>query len=449
VALSAATLICALAANNAASPADAGGLLPKCDFQANLPNIGVFHVMSAHLTKGAASVSNGFVNPNDVASVWRFEYEYTNRLSAPMTFNVGDIGDYAVGANGARYGGVREGPFNGDQRPYPPGAIKTGHVSFILARGMGVPADGMMSGHLNLSLKVVNSALTPFRDRAFGGAANATTVELNFSEVPADCADAPTPRRLGGTDLALPANLIVPKQSSGSYAVRLDADPASVKFASQAGFIWAFQQGVYPDYEQALNWYLEARRRQDLLHDYSYQADIERMTAALQITSVIDLLQRGQLFSSRGDWEYARFYFGRAAALGDVQGMAALGWVHGERFGDPVGEVYWCRKAFAGARQSRRDFEIDAVNHFCPLETFSGMMTRAERKANEISIQRAAKTAGDIQRSAEALTRVVNFLTDQRPRSGGQEIDPVTFARHRNGDYRQASGLPRSGPDSD
>jgi len=89
------------------------------------------------------------------------------------------------------------------------------------------------------------------------------------------------------------------------------------------------------------------------------------------------------------------------------------------------------------------------VNHFCPLETFSGMMTRAERKANEISIQRAAKTAGDIQRSAEALTRVVNFLTDQRPRSGGQEIDPVTFARHRNGDYRQASGLPRSGPDSD
>ena len=161
------------------------------------------------------------------------------------------------------------------------------------------------------------------------------------------------------------------------------------------------------------------------------------------------MLTRGQSYSSQNQWEFARFYFGRAAHLGDVQGMAALGWVYGERFNDPALEVYWCRKAFLKARAAKKDFEIDAVNYFCPLQSFSALMTAKERAANQISINRAKATSGEIQRKAEDMAKLVFFLTASGEGHPQHGEDPREFARRKNGDYRQASGLSRAGPDSD
>jgi hypothetical protein len=317
---------------------------------------------------------------------------------------------------------------------------------------------GMMKGKIPLTIATTNYMFTPFRNSNLGINTNTLPADITFDELPSDCADEPTLRRLNADDIAISSNgtkPIVPRQSAGEHSVVLNAEPGTTKFAAQAGFIWAYEQGVYPDYDQALAWYEEAKRRQTLLKDVSYEGEIARMLGGLQLSDIGQMLQRGQSYAAQNQWEFSRFYFGRAAHLGDVQGMSALGWVYGERFNDPVSAVYWCRKAFSKARLSKKDFEIDAVNYFCPIESFREMMTPKERAANQVSINRSKATSGEIRRNAEAVAKLVLFLTtsgEGHPKHGeGPRAfeDPRAFARRLNGDRRQASGLSRDGPDSD
>ena len=425
-------------------------MLPKCELDAVSKGLFRFHITSARMISGAGSINNQWVRASDVKGTWRIEYEMTNLSAYELNMNDGTTANIAIGPNGTKWGGVGEGDIRGDMRPYPSGATKHAHITMLLYSGE--PLTGMMKGRIPVTLATTDYRVTPFRDPYLGAPDNHITANLDFSDLPTDCADEPTPRRLEPDDIAVAANgtkPVIPRQSPGTYAVHFTAEPGTTKYAAQAGFIWAYEQGVYPDYEQALAWYQEADRRQKLLKDFSYERDIARMIEALQLNDVGQMLTRGQSYSSQNQWEFARFYFGRAAHLGDVQGMAALGWVYGERFNDPALEVYWCRKAFLKARAAKKDFEIDAVNYFCPLQSFSALMTAKERAANQISINRAKATSGEIQRKAEDMAKLVFFLTasgDGHPQHGE---DPREFARRKNGDYRQASGLSRAGPDSD
>lgn len=429
---------------------NAQDMLPKCDLDATAKGFFRFQVTSARMIQGAGSINNQWIRTSDVKGTWRIEYEMTNLSPYELYMNDGTTSNVAIGPNGVRWGGVGEGDIRGDSRPYPPGAKKRAHITMILYDNAAVA--GMMRGKIPLTIATTNYTVTPFREPNLGTSTNTLPADITFSDLPSDCADEPTLRRLNADDIAISSDgtkPIAPRQSAGQHMVVLNAEPGTTKFAAQAGFIWAYEQGVYPDYQQALAWYQEANRRQTLLKDVSYEREIARMLDGLQLSDIGQMLQRGQSYAAQNQWEFSRFYFGRAAHLGDVQGMSALGWVYAERFNDPISAVYWCRKAFSKARISKRDFEIDAVNHFCPIESFKDMMTPQERAANQVSINRANATSGEIQRNAEAVAKLVLFLTASGEGHPQHGEDPRAFARQVNGDRRQASGLDRAGPDSD
>ena len=170
-------------------------------------------------------------------------------------------------------------------------------------------------------------------------------------------------------------------------------------------------KALHRNFVQGKAWYQEAAQREAVLHDYSRQNEIKRGLGDLSISSIITLLQRGQIFAARNSWVDAQFYFGRAADLGDVQGMAALAYVYGEGLKNPTMQVGWCRKAYLGAKRSRKDFEIDAVNHFCPVATFDPLMTPAEKEHNKVSIARADAKEAAIRYNAEAEDRLLRYLS--------------------------------------
>jgi TPR repeat protein len=225
------------------------------------------------------------------------------------------------------------------------------------------------------------------------------------------------------TDETIPAgpsvDLIVPRQVEQADMVRADAPKKSVKYAVQIGFIWAYGQGVYPDFEQGLAWYIEAKRRQVRSRDRSMAREIELGISELTMTDVGQLLGRGQRAAVRGESDYARFFFGRAAELGAPQGMAALGYTYGHNYKNARMEIYWCRRAYLGAKQTGQEYDIDAVNYFCAEESFADLMTKKERAANKKSIVRATAKSEKIRRDTEAMAALAWELASSSYGSGG------------------------------
>jgi hypothetical protein len=129
------------------------------------------------------------------------------------------------------------------------------------------------------------------------------------------------------------------------------------------------------------------------------QADLDRIPT-------IQLLNRGQVMAANRDWFCSSLYYGAAALRNDVQGMAAYSYSFSSEAPDQTPDrglqVFWCQRAYRGARASGRSYELDAVNYFCPIETIAALMTPAERRANRVSEERAERISAEYQREVEA-----------------------------------------------
>ncbi|HST37693.1 MAG TPA: hypothetical protein VLK25_13820 [Allosphingosinicella sp.] len=132
------------------------------------------------------------------------------------------------------------------------------------------------------------------------------------------------------------------------------------------------------------------------------QADLDRL-------QVIDLLNRGYVMANRPDTYCSSLFYGAAALRGDVQGMAGYSsFFRAESINpDRESQIYWCQRAYQGARTSGRTWERDAVNYFCPIETFAALMTPAERRANQVSVERMERLSSERRAEIEARGRAV------------------------------------------
>ncbi|MCB1323464.1 MAG: sel1 repeat family protein [Leptospiraceae bacterium] len=366
--------------------------LPKCKAKAAAPGWFTMKIIEAHLSDRPLGLS-GLPADSNIKAYWVAEYAISSEVSQPATWSDSWMANELIDENGMRWGGMRDRRTDFDDSPFSLGEEKRGRLVFMTYKNPGNPqrVHPYISGTFKIPHPNASKSVSK-------------RVTLDFGRIPTNCSDTPPSITEIGPSTA---ELVVPRQVLEGAVIAPTADPNSVKYAVQVAMIWAFGQGVYPDFEQALVWYREGERRQTESGDHRHQNEIKQGIYDLTNNDVAFHLERGQRSSDRED---QRFYFGRAAYLGDIQGMAALGWVYGERFKNPGMQIYWCRKAFRSWRLSREDFEIDAINHFCPLETFDVLMTSQERAANEVSRARAKAKYEELKRDAEfaaELARVV------------------------------------------
>ncbi len=210
----------------------------------------------------------------------------------------------------------------------------------------------------------------------------------------------PAPPVVSAADLEPVPGLVLPVQN-GAVKLRVSASPGSMRYAVQAGYAWSNGDGVPQNLDQGLAWFREADRLQRVQNDTSLSEGIAEMLRIYGWTDVLLLLQKGQIYSS--DPVIATFFYGRAAALNDVQGMAALGYTYEQRH-NPTMQAYWCRKAYRTARDTGfREFEIDAVNYFCAPETFVDLVAPSEVAMNRTSNARAQASSDAIRHDVEAM----------------------------------------------
>ncbi len=410
-------------------------MLPACNARVDLESWAALRITNARLTDRPLSVSGfqGIVS-SDVRAYWVLDYEVQPRVREPYKWSDDWMGSAAIDSNGNRWKTMRSGPFVGDTRVYRPDERKVGQAIFI--QYAAVPAPSSLTPRLKARMTIPSK-------RAFGD--RWADLTFQFGRIPLNCSDTRVmPQTVatasGPAQPSSQPSLVVPRQVVTKDVVTPTAAPHTVKYAVQVGFIWAFGQGVFPDYGLALAWYREAEQRQIRQRDYSMQNEIRLGISELTITDVATLLGRGQRKAAAGDWEYARLFFGRAADLGDVQGMSALAYVYDDGFKNPGMQIYWCRKAYRGARaRGLLEFEIDAVNYFCPLNTFADLMTPQERKKNEVSIARARAKSEAIRREAEATSAVIRaFMSDMGGSSKLEDRVDGDIARSR--DYARSVG---------
>ncbi len=272
--------------------------------------------------------------------------------------------------------------------------------------------------------------------------------EFGFPAIPSNCMDdaVAAPAQVANTVVSTPAGpLIRPVQVAAPNIAKVNAKPGTVREAVQIGFIWSYGEGVHPDFDQGRAWYEEAQRRQQKARDFSMQNEIKLTLGYYAITDRLKLLERGLPALARNSWQEAQFFFGRAAQLGDAQGMAALGYTYAEGRVNSRMEYYWCRKAFLAARASRVQHELDAVNHFCATTTFQSLMTPAERRANPASIARAKAKSGAIQRQHEAAIEMGRklYLASLPPDRRGNDLADAEADLERDRSYsRGESSMP-------
>lgn len=146
-----------------------------------------------------------------------------------------------------------------------------------------------------------------------------------------------------------------------------------------------------------------------------------RNQAELDALATYTLLSRGAAVAS--DWMCSTLYFGAAAARDDVQGMAAYsyGFSTDSPTPDEAMQTYWCQKAYRQARVTGVSSDLDAVNHFCPIDSIAALMTPAERRANNVSVVRAAQTEAAIRERAEAQARQAFDFAVAMMGSGGPD----------------------------
>jgi hypothetical protein len=194
--------------------------------------------------------------------------------------------------------------------------------------------------------------------------------------------------------------LVVPMQTPAAR-VTLSADPDSALYAVQAGYAWATGWGVPQNLPQGHLWFMEAQRR-DV--DRQQATAIDEMLREYAISDPYLLLRKGQrTLNSRDNNRVSLFYFGRAAELGEIQGMAILGHLFEGR-GEFSYQYYWCRKAYRSARDTGfRPAEIDAVNHFCAHETFRDIVLPSEIEMNRISTERGNAQEAQIRHDVAAM----------------------------------------------
>ena len=402
-----------------------GGGLPHCDARAEPRNGAVtLRIVSAHLSdRPDLTYFQGMLGvTRDVKGYWIADYEVISHLNGPLQWSDIEIGNKAIDSSGNSWSGMRVGSIVGDKRSYQPGERKRGRLTFITYDRHPNPSEIRLHVSAHIAANINSN---PYLDFDFRGMPiNCTDDESGRPAAAGDGGGAPP----GGDADATPAGLTVPVQSWRTGMLKPDAPQSSVKFAVQCGFIYAYSQGVLPNFDQALAWYREAERRQNRQHDFTLENDIRRMIASLSDTRIIDLLQKGQQQSAMGSWEDAQMYFGHAAILGDVQGMAAYGYtfsVGNNR--NAQAEIYWCRKAYRGAKANGlKEFEIDAVNYFCPEETFDGLMSPKEKRDNRISIARAAQKSAAIRREAQEISDIARaFIESAHEAPSGGRLDPT------------------------
>ena len=182
-------------------------------------------------------------------------------------------------------------------------------------------------------------------------------------------------------------------------------------------------------------------------------AGLELPRVDTQGLKIIDILDRGQFESARGNWPRARAYFAAAAAQGDVQGMAALGYTYGKdvpQAVNPERERYWCAQAYAGALRSKINHELEAVNFFCPKPLIASLTkTDAERRRNAAASARADAEyqANKAKATAAARAMISSAVAEGlRPSGGGEdglaehEFDKKAEARGRVGTIYEQTG---------
>jgi len=226
----------------------------------------------------------------------------------------------------------------------------------------------------------------------------------------------------GPTNLPVDHTLYVPHQIAAPGVFVPNADPSSARYAVQVGFAWMVGDGVYPNFPQARAWFYEAQRRSKSQGDQEMFGISNESLYDLNVQDIPYLWRKGQEFGDGDGAKYARFYFGRAAELGDVQGMAALAWIWAHSYQNTEMGIYWCRQAYTAAKIHNEDYELDAVNYFCPIDSIRPLMTDEEFEQNKVSVARAEQEAQQNQRDMEAVQAFAKSVSSLM---GGYSDDAV------------------------
>lgn len=414
----------------------------RCGASIDLPGFARLRIVEARFTDRPPLTGFQGVAAGGIRGFWVIDYEATAYVDRAYGFSVSFMGSRAQDSNGGAWGSMRA-PQAESRGLTPAGEAVRGQVIYISYESNG-------SGIATMSPRLAASVTAPGQ-RVLDGYNRGAN--LDFPPIPANCTDRPlagAARVAAGRPVT---GLIRPRQILREGVASLNARGGTVREAVQIGFIWSYGEGVHPDFEQGLAWYREAERRQGLRHDLSMQNEIRLMLANYAETDVERLFNRGIAALARNGWQESLYFFGRAAELGNAQAMAALGYVYGEGRLNPRMQFFWCRRSFLAARASRREHDLDAVNHFCPVITFADVMTARERAANPASIARARAKSGAIRREHDAMAAlarqwwreaVIEGLTDSSDSGGGGGSGPAADRAYARGQGDRPSPL-RSG----
>jgi len=373
-----------------------------CATSAELPGLARIRIVETKFTDRPAMRGAGAIVSGGIRGYWYVDYTVERFDRTTFAFGDSFMNNRADDSNGHAWQSM-DNRNRDDHALVPAGGIGRAQAIYISYETDGSDVK-TLSPVLDFSMQVPATDL-PASMRANSITYPAGRATIRFPYLPANCSDAP--HVASAPAPAASAALILPRQFPMKDVDMLNAASGSVKEAVQAGYIWSMGEGVPLDFTQGKAWFDEAVRRQEASRDFSFRNSIDEMLSQYRIGDVEQLFNKGTHALLTTQWDEAVFYFGRGAAMGNPQAMAALGYAFGDGRGNPALGVYWCRKAFLAARATRQEHDLDGVNHFCPAASFDDLMTPAERRANPASIARAAAESAVLKRQFDAQVALV------------------------------------------
>ncbi len=377
-----------------------------CSTLAEVPGLARVRIVEARLADRPPVRGAGAIVTGGIRGYWYLDYTVERLDRRAFSFGDSFMNNRANDSNGRQWQSM-DNRNRDDKEIVSAGAVGRAKAIYISYDSDGADV-ATISPVLDFSMQVPATDL-PASMRGSNITYPAGGATIRFPFLPVNCVDQPDAAAAAPHPAAPAASaaLILPHQFPMKGVDMLNAPKGSVKEAVQAGYIWSLGEGVPLDFDQGKAWFEEAVRRQEASRDFTFQHAIEEMLSQYHVGDVEQLFNKGLRGLMTNQWDDAIFYFGRAAALGNPQAMAALGYAFGDGRGNPALGVYWCRKGFLAARTTRQEHDLDGVNHFCPAASFDDLMTSAERRANPASIMRAAAESAAIERQFDAQVALV------------------------------------------